>query len=160
HAYTADYRPLFDDQEGRLAMLAARHIGIPIEVHSCASYLPFAGWASSPPPLPEPYHEPFRALYVDLQARIASHTSVTFSGYGGDGIMTGQAWPYLVYLFRGARFATLSGSFGGYILKHGHMPPLRGGFRTMLRRWTFGADVMADYPKWLAPQFESDLDLR
>jgi asparagine synthase (glutamine-hydrolysing) len=41
-AFTADYQPLFDDQEGSLASLAARYIGVPIKVAPCASVLPFA----------------------------------------------------------------------------------------------------------------------
>lgn len=159
-AYTVDYQPLFDDQEGRLATLAAQHIGIPIEIQPGTTCLPYRSWDDFRIPLPEPFHEPYRALYVEQSRQIAQHARIVLNGYGGDGIMTGQAWPYLVSLLRRGRLDVLSRSFGGYILKHHRMPPLRGGFRSSLGRWTHGTDVMTGYPKWLNPEFESELNLR
>ncbi len=158
--YTVDYQPLFDDPEGRLASRAAQYLGIPLEVLPGASYLPFANWDDCPPPMPEPFHEPFRKVYLEQIRRVAEHTCVTLSGYGGDGILTGQAWPYLIDLLQRLRFGKIGKSFGGYIIKHGRIPPLRGGFRSTLRRWLGRSDPMADYPQWLVTQFEKDLRLR
>ncbi len=158
--YTVDYQPLFDDQEGALASRAAQHLGIPLEVLPGASHLPFAGWNEYAMPFPEPFHEPFCRIYLEQIRRIAEHTAVAFTGYGGDSILTGQAWPYLVHLLRRHRFLTIGKGFGGYVLRHRRIPPLRGGFRTRFRQWTSRKDPMAEYPGWLAQPFEKELKLR
>jgi len=159
-AFTVDYRPLFDDQEGLLASLAAQHIGISIEIASGASYFPYAGWDAAPPPLPEPVHEPFQSLYVKQYERVAQHARVALNGYGGDGALTGQAWPYLIDLTRKLQFGKIGSTFGGYILKHRRIPPLRADFRARIRRLVKPSDPMATYPRWLAPDFENTLRLR
>jgi asparagine synthase (glutamine-hydrolysing) len=159
-AFTVDYQPLFDDREGVLASLAAQHIGIPIEIQTGASSLPYAGWDNFFPPMPEPYHEPFHALSVEQHRQVSQHARVALTGQGGDGILTGQSWPYLVYLVRGLQLKKLAGTFGGYIFRHGSFPPLRGGFRAKLRPWMKLANLRAEYPKWLAPHFETELNLQ
>jgi asparagine synthase (glutamine-hydrolysing) len=159
-AHTLDYRPLFDDREGHLASAAAKFIGIPIEIQSGAFHLPFAGWDDQLPPMPEPCHDPFRRLYVEQNQQIAEHTRVVLNGYGGDGVLTGQTWPYLLYLIRRCHFWDLGRSFGGYLLKHGRIPPLRGGFRSALKNWLKPEDPMARYPKWLSPDFVKKMNLR
>ena len=160
-AYSVDCQPLFNDDEGRYASIAADHMGIPIEVQAAAACLPYAGWDDDSLPLaPEPFHEPFRLLYIEQNHRIAGHTHVAFNGYGGDGVLTGQAWPYLVHLFQDFRFATAIKTFCGYFLENGRVLPLRGGFRSRWRRWIRRSDPMAEYPGWLAPEFEKQVCLR
>jgi asparagine synthase (glutamine-hydrolysing) len=110
--------------------------------------------------MPEPCHDPFRRLYVEQNHQIARHARVVLNGYGGDGALTGQSWPYLLHLIRGRHFWELGRSFGGYVLKHGRIPPLRAGFRSALRGWLAPEDPMARYPKWLSPDFEEKMDLR
>jgi asparagine synthase (glutamine-hydrolysing) len=158
-AYTVDYRPLFADREGALASRAAQFLGIPVEVMPGANYLPFAGWDEYKMPLPEPLHEPFQLIYLDQVRCIGKHTTVVLTGYGGDSILTGQAWPYLLYLLRRLRFLRIGTAFGGYVLRHRRFPPLRGGFRTKFRQWISHEDPMAEYPKWLAQPFENHLKL-
>jgi asparagine synthase (glutamine-hydrolysing) len=63
-AYTVDYTPLLDDQEGKFASLAAQHLGMPIEILSGASCIPFGRWEELSLSTPEPYCEPFFALHV------------------------------------------------------------------------------------------------
>jgi asparagine synthase (glutamine-hydrolysing) len=157
--YTLDYRPLFDDQEGRFASLAAQHLGIPIKILPCASTLPFATRSLPHQTTPEPCHEPYSSACQQQSEDIAKHARIVLTGNGGDGILTGQAWPYLLYILRRADFRSLKNTFGRYILKHRRIPPLRGGFRSSIRRLTRRADPMADYPVWLNRQFESDLRL-
>ena len=159
-AYTLDYQPLFDDQEGRLASAAAKFIGIPIEIQPAAFHLPFAEWNDQLPPLPEPCHDPYRRLYVCQNAQIAERARVVLNGYGGDGVLTGQSWPYLLDLIRRWRFWDLAKSFGGFLLRHGRIPPLRGGFRSALKGWVKPKDPMEGYPKWVAPEFEKRTNLR
>jgi asparagine synthase (glutamine-hydrolysing) len=160
-AYNVHYETLFDDEEGRYASLAARHLGFPIEVQAADSCLPYAGWDDgSLPAAPEPYHEPFRLLYIEQNRRIAAQAHVAFNGYGGDGVLTGQAWPYLVDRLRKLRLAIAAKKFCGYFLENGRFPPLRGGFRSRWRRWSRRIEPMAEYPQWLAPEFEKEVCLR
>jgi asparagine synthase (glutamine-hydrolysing) len=160
-AYNVHYESLFDDEEQRYAAIAARHIGIPIDVQVADFCLPYAGWDDDSLPLaPEPFHEPFRLLYIEQNRRIAEQAHVAFNGYGGDGVLTGQAWPYLVDLFRSLRLATAIRVFCGYFLANGRFPPLRGGFRSRWRRWSRRIDPMDGYPQWLAPEFEKQVCLR
>ena len=159
-AFTSDYQPLFDDQEGALASVAAQHIGINIEIQRSASYSPYGGWDVSPPPMPEPLHEPFQCQSFDQAQRVARHSRVALNGHGGDGVLTGQAWPYFLDLARRRRFGMIARTFGGYVLKHKSIPPLRGGFRAKLRGLVQPSDPMAGYPSWLSSNFEIRMRLR
>jgi len=159
-AYTIDYRPLFEDEEGYYASLAAEHLGIPIEVFSGAACVPYEGWDNLGALMAEPCNEPFLLVNPQQYRRVQAHARVALSGLGGDDLLTGQAWPYLLYLLRRSRFGTIGGSFGGYFLKHGRIPPLLGGFRTRFRQLVSRPDPMAEYPPWLDPDFEKRLRLR
>jgi asparagine synthase (glutamine-hydrolysing) len=159
-AYTMDCRPLFEDEEGHYASVAAQSLGIPIEILSSASWLPYAGWDDSQLRAPEPFHDPFVALSRLQYRHVAARARVAFSGYGGDDVLAGQAWPHFVYLLRRRRVSAIAGAFGGYILKQGRIPPLRGGFRTKLRRWTGRAKPFTGYPRWLNSQFATEQSLR
>lgn len=158
-AYTIDCRPTFDDQEGHLASLVAETLGIDIEILPGASCLPYQGWGEKLPRTPEPCHDPFLLLSQLQYQQVQEHARVVLSGYGGDDILTGQAWPYLVQLLGRLDFATISRTFGRYILKHKRIPPLRGGFRTRLRRLMGHRDPLTEFPPWLAPQFIEQHDL-
>jgi asparagine synthase (glutamine-hydrolysing) len=152
-AYTIDCRPLFNDEEGYLASLVAENLGINIEILSGASCLPYEGWEDSLLRTPEPYHDPFLLLSKRQYRQVQGHARVVLSGYGGDDILTGQAWPYLTYLFRQRSFGTIVKAFGRYVLKHGRIPPLRGGFRTRLRRWMGRTNPLTEFPEWLEAHF-------
>jgi len=152
-AHTIDCRPMFNDEEGYLASLVAENLGIDIEILSGASCLPYEGWGGSLLRTPEPYHDPFLLLTQRQYQQVQGRARVVLTGYGGDDILTGQAWPYLTYLLRQRSFGTIVKTFGAYILKHGRIPPLRGGFRTRLRRWVGRTNPQAEFPPWLEPDF-------
>jgi asparagine synthase (glutamine-hydrolysing) len=159
-AYTIDSRPLFQDDEGVLACRMAQHLGIDIQIVSRASCLPYEGWGEPRLRTPEPTHDPFLALSQLQYRQVSSQARVTFTGDGGDDVLTGQAWPYLVYLLRQWQFVTIGKTLGSYILKHKRIPPLRGGFRTRLRRWMGRTDPLAEFPTWLQPHFVEQHHLR
>lgn len=159
-AYTVDYTPLFDDKEGALAANVSQYLEIPIDILSGGACAPFSGWEEPMLRTPEPCAEPFLALHMQHYRQVASRARVALSGDGGDDILTGRAWSYLVYLLKRARFGTVAGAFGGYVLRHGSLPPLRAGIRTRMRRWMGLANETAEYPQWLEPSFEQDLHLR
>ncbi len=158
-AYCLDCQPLFDDQEGRLARRAAGHLGIPIDIWSQSSYLPFEGWDEEKVVTPEPSQDPYLPSYLEQSRRVSQQARVVLTGYGGDGILTGQSWPYLTYLARRMNLAAIVGAFGKYFAKHGRIPPLRGGFRSRLNLFR-RKNPMAEYPQWLSPRFEAEMRLR
>jgi len=160
HAHTVDYSPLFEDQEGRFASLAAEHIGIPIHILHGAHSPPFTGWRELRMHTPEPTAEPFFSLHVAHYRELAARARVVLTGDGGDDILTGRAWPHLTYLLRRGRLLTLAGTFGGYLLRQGRLPPLRAGLRGRLRRWLGRAAPSVPYPAWLQPAFEKEFRLR
>lgn len=156
HAFTADCRPLFDDPEPPLAIRLANHLNIPIEILSHARWLPFQGWKEGRVTMPEPCWEPYWAFYRDASMRISSRARVVLNGYGGDGILTGQTWPYLISMCRQGRVAKLGMDFAKYFLRHRRFPPLRGGFRSGIRRLWPNNRANQEYPEWLSPAFQCD----
>jgi asparagine synthase (glutamine-hydrolysing) len=159
-AYTIDCQPLFDDQEGLYASLAAQNLNIPIEILSAASSLPYEGWDEPHSGTPEPCHNPFFCLSRLQYQQVRTHARVALSGYGGDDILTGQAWPYLIYLLRRSHFGTIARELGGFLLAYGRIPPLGGGCRARLRRWFRQSHTQLDYPPWFDSQFAEEQHLR
>jgi asparagine synthase (glutamine-hydrolysing) len=157
-AYTSVYRPLLADDEDQYANLVARKFGIPLDVTSPGTSLPYDGLTCLP--LPEPCHEPFFHANALHYRRIAAQSRVVLSGYGGDDILIGQAWPHLLNLLRRKKFASVVSIFGGYILRHRKIPPLHGGFRARFRRWAGRAHPTENLPPWLADDFVQRQDLR
>jgi asparagine synthase (glutamine-hydrolysing) len=158
-AYTIDCRPMFNDEEGLLASLVAEYLGIDIEILFAASCLPYGGWKDSLLRTPEPCHDPFLFLSQRQYRQVQAHARVVLSGYGGDDILTGQAWPYLIYLLRRRGFRTIVKAFGGYVLKHRRVPPLRAGFRARLRQWMGRTNPLTEFPPWLEPCFVQQYNL-
>ena len=158
--YCVDCRPLFDDKEGILASRVAQDLGLDIELVYRASRLPYENWGDTQLRTPEPVHEPFLSLTLSQYRRVSAQARVAFTGYGGDEILTGQAWPYLMYLLRRWQLGRVAGTFGGYIAKHKRIPPLRGGFRTRLRGWMNRTPPLSDFPPWLEPRFVEQYHLR
>ena len=159
-AYTVDCRPLFKDEEGILATLMAHHLGIDIQIVPWASSLPYEGWGEPRLRTPEPIHDPFLALSRLQYRQVSSQARVVFTGYGGDDVLTGQAWPHLVYLLRRWHFLAIGMILGKYLLKHKRIPPMRGGFRAGFRRWISRTDPSSEFPPWLEPHFVEQHHLR
>ncbi len=128
-AFTADWDSFLDDSETGFAVLTAKHLGLAHEILRDANLVPFAETRATPEPSCDPFLE--RVHRFNLQ--LGSHARIVLSGYGGDDILTGQAWPYLVNLGTQWKWAEILRSFGGYVLAHGRIPPLRGGFRVRMR---------------------------
>jgi asparagine synthase (glutamine-hydrolysing) len=159
-AYSVDCRPLFDDQEGILASRVAEHLGLDIQIAFRDSWLPYEGWGDPQFATPEPIHDPFLAFSLSQSRQVSPQARVALRGYGGDDVLTGQAWPFFLYLLQRRRFGTIASTFGGYVLTHKRIPPLRGGFRARLGRWMSRTDPLSDFPRWLEPHFVAQFHLR
>ena len=160
YAVSGDQRPLFADEEGRFAARAAAHFGIEFELVSRGGIPPFSEFRELASLLPEPVADPFWSTYVHMCERLIRKSRVMLGGYGGDNVLNNETWPYLLYLAKRARFGRAIREFGGYMLKHKELPPLRAGIRAMLRRWLGEPASEPKYPRWLAPDFEKRLNLR
>lgn len=160
-AVTADSLPLFDDQEGQWAQKVADYLGIDFLLSHHGDCAPFYGFASQRALFPEPFANPFRAIYLHLYRQSAVQSRVVMLGYGGDDVVTGgQTAAYLVYLTKKKRLVGAVSELAGYVARHKRLPPPRAGIRTRLSRWLNRADVEAGFPPWLAKEFAQELRLR
>ena len=159
-AVTADSRPLFDDQEGQWAQKVADCLGIDFLLSHHGDCAPFYGFESARSLFPEPFANPFRAIYLHLYRQSAARSRVVMLGYGGDDVVTGgQTAAYLAYLARKSRLTGAVAELARYVVKHKKLPPPRAGIRSRLTRWLYRADIEAGFPPWLAPEFAIDLSL-
>jgi asparagine synthase (glutamine-hydrolysing) len=160
HAVCSDLQPLFNDQEGRWAAKVAGHLGIGFELSHRGDCAPFSGLEDLGDRFPEPLANPFRAIYIDLYRRSSAKSRVVFLGYGGDEILTGQAGAYLLYLTKRGKLARALADVAAYVAASRRLPPLRAGIQSWFRRRLGLADVQPQFPSWLEPSFERELDLR
>jgi asparagine synthase (glutamine-hydrolysing) len=158
-AQAVDYRPLFDDQEGEEARRVAEYLQIPFELLHGGECEPFSGWDAPDFPMPEPRHEPFQALHVRSYQVAMGRARVALSGYGGDDVLLGQAWPYLRLLIRKGRLFTAIGAAASHMWKTRTLPVLGLGIRS--RIWNrFRAPLSLEpFPEWIASEFEKRLNL-
>jgi asparagine synthase (glutamine-hydrolysing) len=150
-AFTISWRPLFDDPEPKFAQLAARHLGLAHEILEENSICPEECLAAGS--APEPIVEYFLDRELRFYQSISAHARVVLSGDGGDNVLSGQSWPYFKYLYERGEWGNILRKFGGYLGTHGRLPPLRGGFRSRVRRWLGAQDANPQIPAWLNEEF-------
>jgi len=159
-AFTLSWEALFKDPEPAFAKITSDFLGLTQEVLGEAELAPFEGAEAEDGRIPEPGHEVFFARERKISQRIAAHSNVVLGGDGGDDVLTGQSWPYLVQLWRRRDWKEIGGKFGGYFWTHKRIPPLRAGIRTKLRRLWKTDDPFFGYPVWLNEEFARRTNLR
>lgn len=159
-AFTLGWEPFFRDPEPQFAAISARHLGIAHEVLTEAELIPFAGADSSEWTIPEPDQEYFFTREKKQFQKIAAYSNVVLGGDGGDDVLTGQGWPYLLQLWRRRDWKRMAQDFGGYFWTHQRFPPLRAGVRGKISEFLRPQDKFDGYPSWLAADFEAKLAIR
>lgn len=150
-AFTLSWASLFPDQEPFFARQTAAHLHVEQEVLEDPEMVPYAGdWQGA---ASEPTNDIFSGSSRKNFRRVAAHAPVVLSGDGGDNVLMGQAWPYLVYLRKRGQWMEIARVFGTYVLTHGRIPPLRGGFRTRLQQWFERHLEDSSCPAWLNEEF-------
>ena len=151
-AFTASWRPLLKDAEPDFADVTARYLGLAQEILQEERIVPDE--QASRLTTPEPTAELFLGAASRVCRAVSSHSRVVLSGDGGDDVLAGQAWPYLGYLAKRGAWGEIIGRCGSYLLSHGRIPPLRGGFRTRLRGWLRYNEPSQQSPSWLNPDLQ------
>jgi asparagine synthase (glutamine-hydrolysing) len=159
-AFTVSWEQFFDDPEPAFAKFTAQYMDIAHEILQETELTPFEGAETEEGRIPEPNQEVFFPRERRQLQRIAAHSNVVLAGDGGDDILTGQGWPYLVHLWRTGDWKEIAREFGGYFWTHKRIPPLRGGFRSKLGRLRKTQDSFAGYPEWLNDDFAARANLR
>ncbi|HVM74749.1 MAG TPA: asparagine synthase-related protein [Candidatus Saccharimonadales bacterium] len=159
-AFTLGWEPIIPDPEPALAALTARQLGIAHQTLSEPEVTLFENANSPEWQSPEPDQEYFFARAKRQSQVIAAHSNVVLSGDGGDDVLSGQSWPYLVHLWHQHDWKKIAGDFGGYLWRNQRVPPLRAGLRGKLRSFLRPTDEYAGYPRWLNADFEARLHLR
>jgi asparagine synthase (glutamine-hydrolysing) len=159
-AFTVSWKPLFEDQEPHFAALSARHLGLAHQILEAESFEPFAKLAASADRSPEPTCEAFFSLAQKHYRAIASYSRVILSGDGGDDVLTGQSWPYFVYLWVSGERLEIARTLGSFLWEHKTIPPLRAGIKARLQSLAGRSDQWKGYPNWLNPEFEKRCRLR
>ncbi len=159
-AFTFSWESTPDDPEPHFASITAQYLGIAHEIIREPDHPLFEAAQTGVETSPEP-DEDFFFVQQQRQLRtIAAHSNVVLSGDGGDNVLTGQSWPYLVQLIRQRNLSAIAREFGGYLWTHRRIPPIRGGFRTKIRLLLKGNNPFKEYPAWLNSDFEARNNLR
>lgn len=159
-AFTLSWETFFEDQESDFAKITAEYIGIVREVLEETELIPFEGLEKGAVRIPEPGHEVFFTRERRQSQKIALHSNVVLAGDGGDDVLTGQGWPYLMHLWRRGDWKAIAQEYGGYLWTHKRIPPLRAGFRGKVRRLLKMEDPFVGFPEWLNPDFAARANLR
>lgn len=154
-AFTIVYDRLVPDPERYYSGVAATAIDIPIDYLAADAYNLYQ--RSSQLHTPEPVDEPLLAIFTDHMRQVSTFSSVALSGQGGDAIF----YPSPAFAFRMIKTGHIPHLLSGiaqYMRIQKRVPPL--GLRSAVRRlFRPGAPAQSEYPTWLNPELENELNL-
>jgi len=159
-AFTMDFYPLFQEEEGLLAQEFSASLDLPFELIHVASVIPLEGMVAGSFRLPEPGDHPYPELQRFYLSRFCSEARVLLTGDGGDEILRAEGAPFLRYLasrFGKARAAWVALHF---LLSQRRLPALGAGLRTGLLGLMGKRPLPPVFPSWIVPEYEKRFGLR
>jgi asparagine synthase (glutamine-hydrolysing) len=159
-AFTLDFYPLFQHEEGFLAQEFASSLGLPSELIHLAHILPCDGVDGGSFTLPEPSALPYPAIQPFYVSRFRRDSRVLLTGDGGDEILRAESAPFLVYAASRFGKAYAASVLLRYLISFRRLPALGAGLRSGLLRLVGQRRPVQTFPPWLTPSFEEQFDLR
>lgn len=147
-AYTVGYQNLIPDTEPQYSRQTAQALQIPLHTFWADDVIPFSHKPSSPEPSLDPTPQ-FTATEYGL---IAQHSRVLLYGQGGD---EGMRLSTVGEMLRGMPWHQVGLDLWACLLTYKLRPHWGTGLRAKLRRSP--PDPWAGYPRWLAPDFETQV---
>jgi Asparagine synthase (glutamine-hydrolyzing) len=159
-AFTLDFHPLFQEEEGSLARDFAASLDLPFQLIHVAHILPMEGADDGPFKLPEPGDYPYPVLQPFHVSCFPRASRVVLSGDGGDEILRAEGGPLLSYL--ASRFGRTRAVWVvlQYVISRRRLPALGAGLRTGFLRLTGKRLERPAFPAWITPEFEREFELR
>ncbi len=157
-AHTIVWDGLIPDDERRYSTLVAQRLNVPIHHHAAGDYQIFQRWDQPEGRRPEPWDDPFTALYTDVNRAIARHSRVALTGFDGDALLSASWRIHAVALLKSRNFRQVAADILWYLATGRRLPPL--GIRSALRRRQNSCAVDDEYPAWLNDSFERRQNLR
>jgi asparagine synthase (glutamine-hydrolysing) len=159
-AFTLDFHPLFQEEEGSLARDFAASLDLPFQLIHVTHILPMEGADDGPFKLPEPGDYPYPGLQPFHVSCFPRASRVVLSGDGGDEILRAEGAPFLSYL--AARFGKTRAAWVvlHYVISRRRLPALGAGLQAGFLRLTGKRLARPAFPAWIAPEFEREFELR
>ncbi|HET8965592.1 MAG TPA: asparagine synthase-related protein, partial [Candidatus Acidoferrum sp.] len=154
-AFTLDFYPLFQDEDGPLARDFAACLDLPCQLIHQAHILPVEGADDGPFRLPEPYDCPYPGLQPFYVSQFRADSRVVLTGDGGDETLRAQAAPFLRHVASHSGKTHAALLVLHYVLSRRRLPALGVGLRTGFLRLV-GKDPAPPslFPEWMDPEFE------
>lgn len=149
-AYCEHYRHMMDIGEDTFAGLAARHLGIDLQIEPYDEAVYDPGWQSRGLRPPEPMELVVNAAPLrDLNDRLAGRSTVWFEGEGPDNALQFDRDPYLTWLRQRGAWGRLSRALVDYARVKG----LSGWMQSLKRHSGLEAprETYAAVPPWISP---------
>lgn len=155
-AFTVTYDSLIPDRDGDYARQVAEFLRIPIRYLPVDGLQLFERWDSGELSWPEPVDDPFFAGMFDQSRMMAAECRVALEGEGMDNLMIFEMVPYLKNTLRKGEWARVAKEGLQYFAAR---PPMWPGIRRRLRSLAGERASMSAFPRWIAPELVSRLNL-
>jgi len=157
-AYTEVFDSLIPHEERHYAGLVAEALKIPIQFRINDDLGACKSRGCPDAHFPEPVHSPWSDSGLSLLREMATTRRVALTGFGGDPTLSSLLTVHFLQLIKERNFGRLLADAARYLSAEGRFSRLY--LRTRWRRWFPSKNVVANYPKWLNPDFEKRLALR
>lgn len=153
-AFTADFQPLFKDDEVSLARDFAATLDLPFHLIHTGHILPLEGAEAGPLTRPEPSDYVLLGLQQFRLSQFCRDSRVVLSGDGGDELLRAEAAPFLRHLASHSGNARAALLVLRYVISRRRLPALGAGLRAGLLGLVGRGPAPPAFPAWIEPGFE------